>query len=354
MPMTNERRDRRPAPPRAWLLVPFFAAACSCGNDTGAGTASNGALDPEQPVPPVVAPLDGDGASSAGPGLELQRADEALTAGDLDAAAAHLEAALALDPNQHEARGKLGLLRLRAGDVEASRKLLRAACEGFGADSPMRIGLLGAVINIGNWAETEALVDALLAGAPEDPVLVFARGRVQAGQGRFKAAAEDFARVATLDPTHESAPTNEARALLALGDEVGAAAVLEAARERLPASRLVKQRLAWLLATARDEALVDGPRASALAKQVLAESTKNPEYLSLAAAAFAAAGEFIPAELHERLAMQTLEGLPEAQAPMERAEILAQMALRHAEYQAGRRWREPAPKATEAPGAAHD
>jgi tetratricopeptide (TPR) repeat protein len=282
--------------------------------------------------------------------FEVQLGVATLGQGDHVEAARHFEAALALDPALHDARANLGLIRLREGNHAAGIELLRAASEGLGVDNPMRVNLLQAVVDVGAWHEAEALIAEDLAARPDDPLLVFLRGRVHAGTGRFAAAARDFARVAELEPTHETAPVNEARSYVALGDESRAAATLRAAHGRMPESRLIMQRLAWLLATTRDDGLADGELAKSLAKRVLGAAPKNPEYLTLTAAAMAAAGDFQGAVLHEEIALELLEKLPEAEAPPRRPELLAEMRTRLVEYKAGRRWREALPKsATGAP-----
>jgi len=280
--------------------------------------------------------------------FEQQKGVATLAQGDPVQAALHFEAALALDPAMTDAQGNLGLIRLREGNQAAGLELLRAASAGLGADKPLRMNLLMAVVDAGAWHEAQVLITEHLAATPDDPMLLFLRGRVHAGTRRYAEAARDFARVAELDPMRDSATLNEARAHLALGDEARAASTLSAALERMPDSLLIQQRLAWLLATARDDQVADGARAKLLAKRLLATAPKNPEYLTLTAAALAAASEFDAAMLHEEIALELLTQLPDAEAPPRRAELLEAMRTRLAEYKAARRWREAAPKTTSA------
>lgn len=275
--------------------------------------------------------------------LAQQQGIAALAADRRTDAAAAFERALAQDPELHVARGNLGVIRLQEGNVAAGLDLLRQASQALGADNPVRVNLLNAVIEAGLWDEAEALVGGLLEATPDDPLLVFLRGRVHAGRQRFDEAAADFARAAALDPTHETAPVNEARAWLSKGDEARAVDALRRAHERLPESRIVMQRLAWLVATVRDETLVDAPLATTLAKKVMAAAPEHPEYLELTAAAFAAAKDKLAATTHQEMAIQMLEQVPEAKAPPRRAALLDTMRARLAEYREGRRWREPLP-----------
>jgi len=312
-------------------LLSFALAACSR----------------EQPAPQgaAVALLDGAGADateSAGQHaeFELERGQAELALGRLAEAGGHFEAALALDTTLEVARGALGLVRLREGRTAPGLQLLRQACAALGPENSSIQSLLTGALDASLWAEAETLAIELLRASPDDPLLHFVRGRAYAGQQRYPEAARDFARAAELQPTDEVAPVNEAHAYMAIGDEPRAAATLRAAHERMPESRLVMQRLAWLLATANDDSVVNGPLAKELALRVLAATPKSPEYLTLTAAALAAAGEFTPAVIHEKLALEFLAGLPAEVAPPQRDELTAAMRARLAEYQAQRRWRE--------------
>jgi len=282
--------------------------------------------------------------------VELQQGIAALALQQDSAAATHFTAALEHDPEAHVARGNLGVIRLRQGRTEEGLQLLRQVSKELGAESPVRINLLSAVIDAGLWAEAETLVAELQASGEEDPFVLFLEGRVHVAQGHLPEAAAAFERVAALQPLHESAPVNAARVYRMLGDEARAAAVLRAALERQPDSLLLHQRLAWLLATAEDQNVVDGAEATRLAKLVLGASPEHPEFLSLAAAAFASVGEYPAAVTHEELAIETLAGVEDELAPARRPELLAAMRERLHEYRAGRRWREPLPKQPETRG----
>ncbi|MEZ6014779.1 MAG: tetratricopeptide repeat protein [Planctomycetota bacterium] len=274
---------------------------------------------------------------------EGQRGVLALAADDAPTAVEAFEAALKLEPALHITRANLGIAQLRAGDTEAALAALRAALGALGPLDPAAIGALDAVIDAGHGAEAQGLAEALLVEHPDVPGLIFVQGRAFAATQRFDAAARAFARVAELQPALEGAPINEARARLALGDEAGAAAVLRAALERFPDSRLVKQRLAWLLATARSDEVADGARAVELAKAVLAVNPKHPEFLTLAAAAFAASGDFQAARTHEGIAIEQLKAMSADAAPLRRPELLEAMEARLALYRTDQRWREAPP-----------
>jgi len=273
----------------------------------------------------------------------LQRGLTELARGRTEAAAARFASASELDPSSHVARANLGLARVLSGDVEAGVDLVLAATTASGSGSRVRERTLDTLAAARRWPELQALTERLLERTPDDAYLQHTLGLAHAGRGEFDAAVAAFRRAAALAPELESAPLNEARAHLNLGAEAAAATALRSARERLPESRVLAQRLAWLLATAADPAVVDGAAAVLLARQVLAAAPKSPEYLELAAAAFAAAGEQVPAVTHQELALEFLAAIPEHLAPPKREALAELMRRRLAEYRAGRRWIERGP-----------
>ncbi len=272
----------------------------------------------------------------------LQQGLAALARGDIAAATLRFQAATELDPASNVARANLGLVKVLSGDVDGGVALVVEATAATGSGSRVRERALETLVAARRWPELAVLTERLLERTPDDAYLQHTLGLAHAGRGEFDAAVTAFRRAATLAPELESAPLNEARAHLNLGREAAAATALRKALDRLPDSRALAQRLAWLLATATDPAVADGAAAVPLARRVLAAAPKSPEYLELAAAAFAAAGEFTPAVTHQELALEFLAGLPEQLAPPQRESLAETMRRRLAEYRAGRRWIESA------------
>jgi Flp pilus assembly protein TadD len=297
------------------------------------GDASGGEV-PASPDPVVVA------KSRAG----LERTDGLadLRAGRFEEAAAHFTRGLELWPEAHDLHGLLAVTDVVAQRPMEGAARLRPVLEALEGDTK-RLAVFDGALTGGFLGELEALLDAFGDEEEVDPLLVFTRGRVAAARGDNAAAARAFARVVELRPGDEVAVGNEARARWLAGDERGAADVLRAALERTPESRVLMQKLAWLLATAISDEAVDGAAAEALARRVLATDPENAEFVTLAAAAFAANGNFAAARTHEKLAIDLLEQLPEAEAPPRREDYLGAMRARLAKYQANERWREPRP-----------
>jgi len=95
--------------------------------------------------------------------------------------------------------------------------------------------------------------------------------------------------------------------------------------------RWVQNNLAWLLATAPDSAVRDGPRALALAEQLVAWKRDDRAYLDTYAAAYAELGRFDDAVKTQRRA---LDGLGRG--------ALRDDYRRHLKsYEEGKPWREP-------------
>ena len=94
--------------------------------------------------------------------------------------------------------------------------------------------------------------------------------------------------------------------------------------------RAVQNNLAWLLATAPDSAVRDGPRALALAEQLAAWKPDDAAYLDTFAAAYAEVGRFEDAVRTEREAVARIGGAP-------RDEFRKHLRS----YEGGKPWREP-------------
>lgn len=96
-----------------------------------------------------------------------------------------------------------------------------------------------------------------------------------------------------LDPNLEMAYLNLGLFYSRLGKPEEAVEVYREGRERLPDRMQIALRLAWLLATASQSSVRNGPEAVTLAEMLCKESNyQDPEELDVLAAAYAATGEF--------------------------------------------------------------
>lgn len=124
-------------------------------------------------------------------------------------------------------------------------------------------------------------------------------------EGKVEDAAGLYTKAVTLSPDYAQAHRNLAYALADEGDLAGAITHLKRARQLEPGDLSTVNRLAWLLATASNPALRDGPSAISLAEEACrGTSYSNPPYLATLAAAYAATGRFDDAVQAVEHAMQ--------------------------------------------------
>ena len=159
------------------------------------------------------------------------------------------------------------------------------------------------------------------------------RARNHLGRALFRLADLDaadalFAESIRLDPSHGEA--YESRAIVAevRGDQSTAAALFQAALDRMEFLRYSARRLGWIRATSRDPALRDGAQAVALFERLAARSDfRDASALDGLAAALAEAGRFDDAVARARQAAERARaaGNPHAAAQSaERAELYRQ------------------------------
>ena len=102
---------------------------------------------------------------------------------------------------------------------------------------------------------------------------------------------------------------------------------------RSKARRWVQANLAWILATCPEDAFRDGPRAVALAEEVVASTPQDVAYLDTLAAAYAEAGRFEEALTTQRKAF----------APLKKEDRLRDEYRSHLKsYEKKKPWRDPA------------
>ena len=220
----------------------------------------------------------------------------------------------------------------------------------------------------GQPGPAEAQFRVALETRPEDANLHNDLGRALQRQGRLEEAAAEHAIAIELRPDFKEAMINLAGVLFQTGDVEGAVREANRAVELDPAfvggwrtlgiiyaaaqrpdlaiqafgnglaagefDRETAARLAWLLATARDASLRDGPTAVQLAEAVgRLGDFRVPEELDLLAAAYAEAGRMDEATVFAAQAAQYAreDGRPE---------LIPGIEARLAAYQSGRPWRE--------------
>ena len=112
------------------------------------------------------------------------------------------------------------------------------------------------------------------------------RAGIHVREGRYEEARRDIDQALTLRPDHVGDLHNRAVVWTALERYDRAIEDYEAVLLREPGSAGTRNNLAWVLATARDPRLRDGPRAVACARDAV-RSERQPAWLDTLAAAHA-------------------------------------------------------------------
>jgi len=168
---------------------------------------------------------------------------------------------------------------------------------------------------------------------PTFPNLDQNMGALAAELGRDEPAEHHLAAALKQPQTNPTAALNAATFLLGKGRDARALAILQAARARFPESPKVVEKMAWVLATARDESVVNGPQALEQAERAIAMNRGEPPFSQgmTLAAALAAAGRF---EQAAELAASLLGQARAAGAAGWVGPLESQLAA----YRANRRW----------------
>lgn len=183
-------------------------------------------------------PANGVYARQAGSFLQASRRS--------DLAEPYLERAFRLRPGDPDAAYRYGLHLLYAGRDERAVAALTRGVELAPGRADVALKLAQALLHLGRFDGALAVLDEALRRLPDDPLLNFQRGLVQARDGHHQAAAVDFRRVLRLDPGLHRARYALARALLAAGERQEGAAMMaefaagEEERRQRQTARLVE------------------------------------------------------------------------------------------------------------------
>ncbi|WP_257557607.1 cellulose biosynthesis protein BcsC [Sphingobium sp. CFD-2] len=186
----------------------------------------------------------------------------ALEAGQLDAAAARFRTALSANPNDADALGGMGIVRLRKSEFAQARDLLTRASRMGGAGKWAEalqsarfyadLDSARTALDKGDLAQAERLATALSQSDFRDRgPAVSVLASVYERQGRYNEAAELYRQLgkagAGAATAQASATRNEARAALDAGDSARAEQLLRAAMGNAPDDPWVAYDLAGLL-----------------------------------------------------------------------------------------------------------
>ncbi len=205
-------------------------------------------------------------------------------------AQAAFQKSLALAPDSGPAAAGLAFLLARSGKLQEALPYFRKAVELQPADAGARFNLAGA-LQAGRQAD-EAITN-LMEAVRLDPQFAGARmnlGGLLAERGRYDEAVAQLQFVAAASPASADAHFNLARVLEMQGQRAKALAHYQQAHS-LRASTSTAQAIAWLLATAPEAELRNGPEAVRLAEQAArATNQQDISVLDAWAAALAETG----------------------------------------------------------------
>jgi tetratricopeptide (TPR) repeat protein len=251
--------------------VPLYQAyLAKFPNDPNVQTLLNAANTPR-----AASPTDTEGDDRA-------KAFAALNAGDLASAGSLFQAALAIDPNDPDSLGGMGLVRLRQGESSAARRFLQRAIAAdpaaapqwqaalSGADRAAAYANATALLNAGDLTHAERALNEIIAGGGDTTGAYEMLATAQTRQGDLAGAAASWREVLARDPRNGQALVGLGTILSRQGDQQGA------------------QKLFQQAAASGQGALVASAQAAALRSQ--AQAANNPTVaLSLYRAAVAAA-----------------------------------------------------------------
>ena len=148
-------------------------------------------------------------------------------------------------------------------------------------------------VQLSYWKDNETLYRHTLKVAPDNPLIIGNLGCALVEAGRYKEATEYLEEALKRKPGFAEAELCWGIALLMQGQTRDAISHYTRAVELNPESAYAANDLAWLLATAPDPNLRDGPRAIVLAERACDLTTySNPLLIGTLAAAYAEAGRF--------------------------------------------------------------
>jgi len=284
--------------------------------------------------PTIVDPLVDDlGKLLGGARTHYFRAIEAARDAQYEQAVQSFTQALALDPDNVNARVSLARSLYLAGDREAARKELAAALE---RDPAHVLGnfLMGVLLE--ESGKPNAVLEhyrKALAGAPEHAGANFYLANALMRRGQFAEAAEHYAKAWRADPKSWGSRLAEAVALvLAEAPPAQARDRLEQGAAAYPEQAGFSFALARLLATSPDDQVRDGAQALALA-ETLFDGFNSLENAQTLAMAYAAVGRYEDAVALQKSAISATADagqfflLPRLQAALARYENGQRMVL---------------------------
>jgi Flp pilus assembly protein TadD len=285
--------------------------------------------------------------------------------GELDRAVALLQRAIQIDPGNSIAHNSLGIAFRRLGktDLALEQFVIARRLDPGSADICYNLGYLFMYTedwpSAIEWYERALSIDPKLVKAINDMGIVHKKqGQIDravelyrealkvdpnsteprynlalalAEGGEAEGAIAEYERVLQLDSAHVSAAHNLAMLLVGRHSFSRAANVLETAVNVTNHPALM-QRLSWLLATAPEPDVRDGPEAVRLAEHLAERTQANAQVLDTLAAAYAEAGIF-------NLAVEAASRAIQLASQNETSDLADEIRARRELYRAGQAYR---------------
>jgi Flp pilus assembly protein TadD len=250
--------------------------------------------------------------------------------GQLPEAIAHYREALRIRPNFFEAHNNLGCALYRLGQLHEATNHLMQAVRIHPGHSIAQANLGDALAALGDWSGAQEHYAPALAADPRNPDILAKWGKALLAQDRATEARDRFAQALQLDPHCADARTGYGLSVGQLGAALAAQGKLaEAAGQYREALRVqpdqpeVLNNLAWLLATAKDDRLRNGPEAVRLAQRACELTQyRQPLLVGTLAAAYAEEGRFEAARSAAQKAITLAEAAGQSELAARNRELL--------------------------------
>ena len=312
--------------------VALFRHALAVAPDNFVAHANLGvALQEQGDIEGAAAHLEASFATNPDGDATFNLANVRLAQQRLPEAVALYEESLRLEPDRVKTLYKLANALGQLGRTDDAIGRYREALRLDPGDVDVRNNLGITLLRAGRLDDAGAELEAALRRAPNDP-------DVHRNLGALYAQREDWTRaVAEYETAHRALPDDAGLiedlsfALVSAGRAAEAGRLLEDAVARLPGATRLVGALAWLRATSKDARLRDGAEAMRLAERACT-AERTPDCLDTLAAAYAEAGRFADALDAVRAALEDADTSEEF-----RDELRERQAL----YESGKPYRAP-------------
>ena len=213
-----------------------------------------------------------------------------------------------INPADAETHNNLGATLFANGRVDDAMAHYRKALAIRPDYADASCNLASALLSNGDLDGAIAHYSACLALSPNQFEAQYNLANALLRVGRTDEAVAHFQKVLKLRPDNADARANLGNAFLAKGHVRDAIAQYREALRIAPTNVVGQSNLAWLLATAADPSLRNGPEAVLLAERVESESSRSENralVFRILAAAYAETGRFLEAK---KTAQQALQG----------------------------------------------